>query len=33
MTCTAKQLKSSLPFADVMEELTTRAEDLKEVQK
>jgi hypothetical protein len=33
MTRTAKQLKSSLSFADVMEELTTKAEDLKEVQK
>jgi hypothetical protein len=33
MTLTAKQLKSSLSFADVMEELTTKAEDLKEVQE
>jgi hypothetical protein len=33
MTRTAKKLKSSLSFADVMEELTTKAEDLKEVQK
>jgi hypothetical protein len=33
MTRAAKQLKSSLSFADVMEELATKAEDLKEVQK
>jgi hypothetical protein len=33
MTCTAKQLKSSLSFHDVMEELTTKAEDLNAVQK
>jgi hypothetical protein len=33
MTRTAKQLKSSLYFADVMEEPTTKAEDLKEGQK
>jgi hypothetical protein len=30
---TAKQLKSSLSFADVMKELTIKAEDEKELQK
>lgn len=35
MTLTAKKrkLKMSLPFADEMEEATTKIKDLKEIQK